>query len=395
MIHKSLNEVTLDDLRFLVTNNVPEGKTLEYKAKLPDDSKDAKKEFLADISSLANTDGGDLVFGISEEDGNLSEEIGINIDNIDLEIARLENILREGIEPRISVNIKVIDVNDKKLLILRTKSSMDGPHRVIFSGHDRFYKRNTNGKYPIDVHELRTAFLQSADLIDRIRRFRNSRIQSIKSSETPLLLTSQTSFIAIHIIPITSFTTSFKIPSNTIEALSNSTYGIHLKPFYSSGYSHRINLDGVVGYTSYQDPVVRTYVQLYRDGKIEAVETSIIQMRNEDGKKTLPISAIENKVIEYVTHNVALMGHLDIQPPYFIFLSLVGIDGFTLMLPQGYFSHSDDKITQSDLLLPEIVLESLNDKIDQKLQPVFDMIWNAGGFSKSLSYDDDGSFKLR
>ena len=40
-----------------------------YKQKFPTNSDVDRKEFLADISSFANASGGDLVFGITEENG--------------------------------------------------------------------------------------------------------------------------------------------------------------------------------------------------------------------------------------------------------------------------------------------------------------------------------------
>jgi predicted HTH transcriptional regulator len=69
MIHKRLEEIQETDLDHLVANGVPEGKTIEYKEILPGNSDGDKKEFLADVSSFANTTGGDLIFGVDEAKG--------------------------------------------------------------------------------------------------------------------------------------------------------------------------------------------------------------------------------------------------------------------------------------------------------------------------------------
>lgn len=69
MINKHLDEISLDDLKQLRNNVVSEGKTIEYKQQLPTNSDGDRKEFLADISSFANASGGDLIFGITEENG--------------------------------------------------------------------------------------------------------------------------------------------------------------------------------------------------------------------------------------------------------------------------------------------------------------------------------------
>lgn len=53
------------DLLALISNAVSEGRTIDYKRELPGNSDGEKKEFLADVSSFANTSGGDLIFGLS------------------------------------------------------------------------------------------------------------------------------------------------------------------------------------------------------------------------------------------------------------------------------------------------------------------------------------------
>ena len=125
-----------------------EGKIREYKEILPDNTDANKKEFLADVSSFSNTSGGHLIFGIKETDGLPTDLLGLSIANIDAEILRLENIIRDGIEPRI-LSISVQDIpleNMKIILIIYIPRSWALPHRVIFGGHSKFYARNSAGK---------------------------------------------------------------------------------------------------------------------------------------------------------------------------------------------------------------------------------------------------------
>ena len=66
---KPLESVEESDLQNLRKNQVAESKILDYKETLPGNSDTDKKEFLFDVSSFANAAGGDLVYGIKEEDG--------------------------------------------------------------------------------------------------------------------------------------------------------------------------------------------------------------------------------------------------------------------------------------------------------------------------------------
>ncbi|MCK5240903.1 ATP-binding protein [bacterium] len=50
----------------MISNQIQESRTIEYKESLPGNSDQDKREFLADISSFANAAGGDLLYGITK-----------------------------------------------------------------------------------------------------------------------------------------------------------------------------------------------------------------------------------------------------------------------------------------------------------------------------------------
>ena len=62
MISGPLEAIGTDTLNRLIANGVAESRTLEYKRDLPNPKdKDSKREFLADVTSFANSQGGDLL----------------------------------------------------------------------------------------------------------------------------------------------------------------------------------------------------------------------------------------------------------------------------------------------------------------------------------------------
>ncbi len=164
VINKQLEDIIEADLQYLIDEERIEKKVLEYKSETPRNSDSEKKEFLADVSSFANTIGGDIIYGVIENrnTGKPEKLEGIEIENVDHEILRLDHIMRDGIEPNIpssALNIKEIQLkNSKYILIIRIIRSWLNPHRVSFKAWDRFYTRSTNGKYRYDVQELRAAF---------------------------------------------------------------------------------------------------------------------------------------------------------------------------------------------------------------------------------------------
>lgn len=116
MIQKNFDDIAKLDIDFLLVNKISEIKTLEYKEKLPGSQDSDKKEFLADISSFANASGGDVIYGVKEARNENGKKTGepeaiaplksITADEAKLQI---ENLIRTGIEPRITVHVKAVE----------------------------------------------------------------------------------------------------------------------------------------------------------------------------------------------------------------------------------------------------------------------------------------------
>jgi predicted HTH transcriptional regulator len=159
MISKPLNALALTDIEELIADEVGEGKTIEYKSALPGSTSDDRKEFLADVTSFANTDGGDLLFGVAQQKGVPQPGPGMVIANPDDLRQRLENLLRDGVQPCVpDVQLKFISAGAAEhVLLIRIRKSWASPHRVVIGRHGHFYARNSAGKYQLDVDQLRSA----------------------------------------------------------------------------------------------------------------------------------------------------------------------------------------------------------------------------------------------
>ena len=64
---RSLDDLSLDDIRLLVENQVPEGPHLEYKELPYSNRRQDRREMLRDVTALANSSGGYLIVGIRED----------------------------------------------------------------------------------------------------------------------------------------------------------------------------------------------------------------------------------------------------------------------------------------------------------------------------------------
>ena len=394
MIAKNIDQISEEDLQALIDNSVLEGKTIEYKQSLPGNSDSDKKEFLADISSFANASGGDLIYGILEDrDTGIPKTLeGLTIENVDQEISRLDSMIRDGIEPRIlGINIRPVRLsNSKTALIIRVPKSWISPHRVSFKGHDKFYSRSANGKYPLDVAELRIAFNLSGTITERIRKFREDRISKIFANETPVPF-YDTAKIVLHLIPIISFN-----PAQSYEITKIASHLEKMRPIYCSGWNHRYNFDGFLTYSGGREEKSHSYVQLFKNGIIEAVEGLLLEPTHKQGKLLIPSIAYEKELIKSLPDYLSVLKTLNVELPVFIFMSLLGVKGYSMAVDRWRFGIDDVYTINRDILfLPEIVTESYDVNSKDILKPCFDSIWNACGFPRSLNYNDAGEWVER
>ena len=296
--HKQLAEITETDFLTLKENQVTESREIEYKAELPGNGVDDKCEFLYDVSAFANCIGGDLVYGVSESQGIPTDVHGIEIADPGQVILRLESIIRDGIQPRImGIATRVVSLaNYKSVIIIRIPRSWIIPHMVIYQGRQRFYSRNSRGKYPLDVGELRAAFLGSAQLTERVRNFRLERLARITSGDAPAPLPG-TAKLILQIIPFRAFEPGAQFDLTSLRK--------DLAPLFSSGYnSPRYNFDGLLTgderYDPQRDqPYAAGYLQVFRNGIIETVNVSLFP--DPDGSQpTFHGKAYEYDLIEAV-----------------------------------------------------------------------------------------------
>ena len=249
-------------LQRLIDDGVMEGRRVDYKLALPERWNDeAKKEFLADVSSFANTEGGDLYYGIREKAGVPVELVGVDVENLDHLLQLIENLSRDGIAPRLQpcqVEATTLE-SGRVVLILRIARSWALPHMVAFKGHDKFYARTSAGKYKLDVTDLRSLFVSSEAAVERLRRFRLDRLSAIRSGEAPLPA-NQTGLVVVHLLPLGA---SYREP--VLDLSDWQAITAKMTPLSSHGSRRGHNLDGLIALdvVEVESRRFHSYVQLF------------------------------------------------------------------------------------------------------------------------------------
>lgn len=226
--NKSFLQCTETDLEALKENfDYRENEYIDYKMNfsfLESPKKEIRNakisEFKSDVCSFANTEGGYLIFGISEENGCVKEIIGIDISNDDtdkFELDRRNNL--NGIYPRMPyLKFHFVKLqNGRYVVIIFVKHDSFAPYTHIKDESSYYmYKRSGNGKRIISYTELKNMFNQSLSLDKEIYNYRIERINYYKNqAETEDSIYSR--FMLIHIIPETFLDSSYNLNMFVLE----------------------------------------------------------------------------------------------------------------------------------------------------------------------------------
>jgi hypothetical protein len=390
MLEKQLDQIEFADIDAFVQAGWPEGKTVEYKRETYGSTDADKKELLKDVSSFANTQGGDIYIGIEENNGVPVGIPGISVPNVDSEKLRLEEIIRNGIEPRIDLSVHAVETpTSTTVLILRINESLLTPHRVVFKGKfGEFWGRSSAGKFSMDTDELRRAFTLSDSIYEQIRSFRQNRVMQVLREDTPVPMLTGAKLI-LHIVPVSSFRSRQLIDVSSMHDLSTK-----FAPIAASGWDHRLNLDGHVTYAGRSDEGgCHSYTQFFRNGIVEAVLSDIVRVA-EGGAKIMQARYYEHHLTQrHRTIDQFMKGlrELEIEPPIWCFLSFVGVKGARIPT-EGYFPDERRDIDRDVLLLPESNIDNLEVSGARILRPLFDLVWNASGYARSPNFDADSNW---
>lgn len=390
MLPKTIDKIETADILALVSNSDEERRTMDFKRELPGDSDKDKHELRADVTSFANSGGGDLIFGVEESSGVATAVVGLAGIDADAEIRRIEAIIQSGIDPRVpGFESRAISIPGKgQVIVVRVPKSWRGPHLVKINDTFRMFGRNSKGKYIFDATEIRSAFALSAELPERIRRWRDDRLAKIVGRDAPVELEGNTR-LTVHLLPLSSFTGNFEIAAAALAKEQQ-----HFQPLGSGGWDHRINIDGILQFVRnrVQPGVCTAYCQVFRSGRVEAVTAELVDMHNNH--PVIGSGWLERVIIEAVRSYLDALVGLGVATPMIVMVAATGAKGARFIAGDSWV-RDPGTIDRDFLLLPEVLIESHPTDVPTVLRPLFDAMWNAAGFKQCFSYDKDGKWQQR
>ena len=322
---KSYKQWNEEDLHALLNNDdYREGQFLDYKRTFgflettdKNQKARAKNELRNDVCSFANADGGDLIVGISENNGLASSINPIAIDNIDKFELELRNILLPIQPATPPIDFSFVRAGNGYVVVIHVERGMLKPYltiedQTIF----RFFIRHGNRKEPMSYTEISNGFLHAASLAADIKKFRAERISE-------LIDDNPGKFGVIHVIPAT-----FTNPADYIPICDLCKTGKVPIPSQLNQYIRGRMLPNVDGVWFPSEDGQRDFqiLRLFNNGSVE-LRIDLYTNPNRDEEYLVSDEFIQS-IEDAVEGTADIFKVLDRNPSVYVCTSIIGCKGY-------------------------------------------------------------------
>lgn len=388
----NLLETTQADVQRLITDRVQEGPHLDFKRDLPaawDNS--ARHELLADVTAFANSGGGDIVYGVDENEAAEASVIcPQTLASVDQEVRRLQDFLLNLAEPRLpGVQVHAVPINEAgkpgHVLVVRVPQSWAAPHRVKTNQH--LYVREGLRKRPLDVPELRALFVRTETQAQRVRDFRSDRLAKVLTGETPTRLKPGPQLV-VHAMP-----TQAALGLVQIDPVPYSRGASYLPMIGKvSGVAATLNFDGAYAVIPTKDARAAGYTQLFRQGYFEAVW--VLSPFGDVPAPVLPGIAYERYINDFLGQVRGELDRSGIVGDMVVLVSLIHADQVVFSGPSdfGMGSSTHYRFDRQSLLLPDVLIPA-EVMPGRGMRPAYDLMCQSAGMEGSANYGPDGEWK--
>lgn len=146
------------DIEELITNQLEESIILDYKGgDALQMTEHSKKELAKDVSAFANSNGGIIIYGITETDHIPTGYVYVNGDTITKEW--IEQVIQTRIQRKIE-GLRIFPIrwngnNTESIYVIKIPESYDSPH---MTSNKKFYKRYNFESVQMEEYEIRQAY---------------------------------------------------------------------------------------------------------------------------------------------------------------------------------------------------------------------------------------------
>jgi hypothetical protein len=438
MFNRPVSQLGEEDIQTLIDNKERESSILEYKQEVSGTDHE-KKEISKDISAMANTEGGYLVIGIKEIDGQANAITGTpkTIGRQPVEVW-IENVLITNVRPKIAITPKVItlaSIPDRVLVVIHIPQSPKRPHMVITDGRNAYYTRHNYQATYADEHEVRSMFSESKSLGDEMKTFLSSRnlYDPLDSNFAITPLSKQLSkslrqlrelpekfsgnpFVLFAVCP-RYLEERIDIASSDFRAWldANNQVNIFGLNIDFLDYNKTVSADSIRSIKEIQSDdeqkrLPYRYVEIFRNGYLENSMSSELMWPHKDLGLMFQIANFTAAFWLFLKFISNLYEHIGYLDEINLMVALVDVENITLhgfgkknektkwLQPYDFLCGLDKIPTckQKNVRIERSVLASeLNEEsIEKIVKEISKRVSNAFGESISKCFDDDGNFDV-
>jgi len=378
MIERALAAIVEADLLLLIERGRTEGRRLDFKRDLPGGGESEVREFLADVTSFANGDGGDIVIGM-EEDGNgtASALPGVPTESLDSAILAMEARVRDCVDARLpAFHVHAVPLaSGRAALVLRIPASLLAPHRAVYGKISRFHGRNSRGKFEMDTTELRTAFDASGSVPQRLRALHDRAVALSQGGDLPCVLErGPTMVMTVTPLSVLREARDVRFVRETAVLPPNAAGGIFMTP----------GLDGYVVHAQIGDDprIARAWSYNHRRGY---VDMAWVIGRTRDDRGIVWRRYVDEALIAAVRASVARLTSFGIDGPWVVMATLINVRGFAVIT-------GDDHLTSAAWQDPAFLGQITDDHLEPtSLKPMLDAFWRVFGVDDPPGLPESGS----
>ncbi|WP_434403382.1 AlbA family DNA-binding domain-containing protein [Sphingobium sp. DN12] len=364
MIERALDQITLADIEALVTYRRSEGATLDFKEAFPPGDHKGVRDFLADVTAFANTDGGDIIVGLREDkNGTAQEIVGIDKAGLDEGLRRIDDQLRSCIDPRVPL-FRVQEIawrGDKVVLIMRVGASLIAPHRVVYEKSSRFYRRANRGNFEMSTAEIRQAFAASADLPEKVRDLHHKAVVAIGGKDMPCRIHDRPTLI-VTVAPLSVLRKARDVRITRDNAV--------MPPDPMGGIDWIVGLDGLIVIANREEQGARAWSVNHRRGYLDFAWAI---GRLADGQKIIWPKYVVDHLPGAVRSTTTILRSVGVEGPWIVMASVTGLKDFRLIMSDHHWT---DAAWQDSAYLGEIIDDAMS---EDSLQPLVEGFWRLFG----------------
>lgn len=375
-------------IRSLLESKTRESACLEYKAfSFPDGrfsnlQEKQRNNLLKEICSFANTNGGEIIIGIGEDDDHNPSEFcdtGINEHNFEVWEQAFRLAVTTRTRPALrGLTCAFVQVTDGKGCILITiPSSVQKPHAFNTGSNDEFYIRYGNITHPMSYDDLKHSFLLLEGTQAKVRNFRDKRLAMLLNQEIVEDLNHDAALV-LHVIP------EWSLDDENYLDVRKARYNNHFTVF-SPPDSHgnaEYNADGLMMKSGYGDRPVMSYIQVFHNGSVEASEFRLLN-DSSDGN-VYRWNKIEDLIAKKIYQYCNGLVMLGIPHGFYMFLTLLNMKGKRAVIDDwGEMS----PIISRDIIKTKMAVWNSEIEFPLSIMPMLNSAANAFGVDKSTLYN--------